>query len=246
MKAMILAAGLGSRLRPLTDRVPKPLVQVGGQPLIAYPLALLRAAGIRDVVINLHHLGGALRDALGDGDAYGVSITWSEEAPAILDTGGGIKQAQAWLGGDRFVVLNSDTILDLDLADMIRFHAGRGALATMLLRPDREQRRYGEIEIDATARIRRFLGRPAVVDAPLTALMFGGVHVFEPQVFDYMEAGRFGINAETYPRMLADGAALYGYRFDGYWRVLDTHAGLAEGRWEAEHDGAWLSSRHRP
>jgi NDP-sugar pyrophosphorylase family protein len=243
---MILAAGLGSRLRPLTDRMPKPLVQVGGRPLIAYPLALLRAAGIRDVVINLHHLGGALRAALGDGAAHGVSITYSEEAPTILDTGGGIKQAQAWLGGDRFVVLNSDTILDLDIADMIRFHAGHGALATMLLRPDREQRRYGEIEIDATARIRRFLGHPAVVDAPLTPLMFGGVHVFEPQVFDHMSAGRFGINTETYPRMLAAGAALYGYRFDAYWRVLDTHAGLAEGRWEAAHGDAWLSPRHRP
>jgi len=245
MKAMILAAGLGGRLRPLTDRVPKPLVRVGGQPLIAYPLALLRAAGIREVVVNLHHLGGALRDALGDGAAYGVSIIYSEEDP-ILDTGGGIKQAQAWLGGERFVVLNSDTILDLDVPDMIRFHERHGALATMLLRPDREQRRYGEIEIDQTARIRRFLGRPAVVDAALTPLMFGGVHVFEPQVFDYMSPGCFGIAKETYPRMLAAGAPLYGYRFDGYWRVLDTHAGLAEGRWEAARGDPWLAPRHRP
>ena len=88
---MILAAGFGSRLRPLTDRAPKPLLLVGGHPLIAYPLALLREAGIREVLINLHHLGGQVREALGDGSAWGVSITYSEEDP-ILDTGGAIKK----------------------------------------------------------------------------------------------------------------------------------------------------------
>jgi mannose-1-phosphate guanylyltransferase/phosphomannomutase len=104
----------------------------------------------------------------------------------------------------------------------------------MVLRADREVARYGAIEIDAGARIRRFLGAPKAVDMPLTPLMFTGVHVFEPAVFAYMEPGRFGINGVTYPRMLAGGAPLYGYTFAGYWRVLDTHAGLAEGRYDLE------------
>lgn len=241
---MILAAGFGSRLRPLTDRIPKPLVQVAGHPLIAYPLALLRAAGIREVIINLHHLGAQLRAALGDGSAYGVSITYSEEAP-ILNTGGAIKKAQAFLQDEPFVVLNSDTICDLDLRDVVAWHGAHGALATMMLRPDREAQRYGLIEIDASGRIRRFLGVPPVVDAPLTPLMFGGVHVFQPEVFDYMEAGRFGINGITYPRMLAAGCRLFGYTFTGYWRVLDTHAGLVEGRWDALRED-YLAPRHRP
>jgi len=243
VKAMILAAGFGSRLRPLTDRVPKALVSVAGHPLIAYPLALLRAAGIGEVVINLHHRGDLLRDALGT-RAYGVAITYSEEAP-ILDTGGAIRRAERWLAGERFVVLNADTLIDLDLRPLLAWHAAHGGVATMVLRPDRETARYGAIEIDTGRRIRRFLGQPRTVDLPLTPLMFAGVHVFEPRVFDYLDHGAFGITRQTYPRMLAAGAPLYGYVYDGYWRVLDTHAGLAEGR----HDlatRACLRPQHVP
>jgi NDP-sugar pyrophosphorylase family protein len=241
---MILAAGFGRRLRPLTDRVPKPLITVGGKPLIAYSLELLRAAGIHEVIVNLHHRGAEIRAALGNGTAYDMSISYSEEDP-ILDTGGGIKQAQPFLGGGRFVVLNSDSIMALDLARVIEWHQARGALATMVLRPDRDAARYGIIEIDAASRIRRFLGQPATVDGgPFTALMFAGVHVFEPDVFAYMPAGAFGINRQTYPAMLAAGRPLFGYRFDGFWRVLDTHAGLADGRWEVEQAVAF-AAQHR-
>jgi NDP-sugar pyrophosphorylase family protein len=241
---MILAAGFGRRLRPLTEHTPKPLIRVGDHPLIAYPLALLRAAGIREVVINLHHLGEQVRAALGDGGAYDMAIVYSEEAP-ILDTGGAIKKAQPFLENDRFVVLNCDAICDVDVRAVVEWHAARGALATMVLRADRAAARYGLIEIDAQSRIRRFLGTPSVIDEPLTPLMFTGVHVFEPAVFAYMQEGCFGINRITYPRMLAAGRPLYGYRFDGYWRVLDTHAGLAEGRWELS-DGCALAPQHRP
>lgn len=243
---MILAAGFGSRLRPLTDRIPKPLIEVAGAPLIAYSLALLRAAGIREVIINLHHRAGAIRAALGAGAAYGMSITYSVEDP-ILDTGGAIRKAQPFLQGGRFAVLNADIICDVDLRQVIAWHEQQGALATMVLRPDYDMRRYGVIEIDGRGRIRRFLGEPEVVDEPLTPLMFTGIHLFEPAVFAYMdeEEDRFGINRVTYPRMLAADAPLYGYRFDGFWRVLDTHAGLAEGRQQLAVAGR-LAPQHRP
>ncbi len=240
---MILAAGFGSRLRPLTDRVPKPLIRVAGAPLIAYPLALLREAGVREAVINLHHHGSQIRAALGR-EAYGVSLSYSEE-DVILDTGGGIEKAREWLEGDDFVVLNADSIMDLPLAEVIAWHRRQGALATMVLRPDRDAVRYGVIEIDAASRIQRFLGRPADAPAPLTPLMFAGVHVFSPGVFAHMRPGRFGINAVTYPAMLAAGCPLFGYRFDGYWRVLDTHAGLAEGRWDLARSDV-LAPTRRP
>lgn len=239
---MILAAGFGSRLRPLTDRVPKPLLLVAGKPLIAYPLALLREAGIREVLINLHHLGDQIRGALGDGSALGVSISYSEENP-ILDTGGAIEKARRFLDGDTFAVLNADAVIDLSLADVITRHRERRAVATMVLRPDRDAARYGIIEVDPEDRIRRFLGHPAEVAGPLEPLMFTGIHVFEPEVFDFMQQGRFGINRTTYPAMLIAGRPLYGHRFDGYWRVLDTHAGLAEGRWELESGGTLAASR---
>ena len=245
MKAMILAAGFGSRLRPLTDRVPKPLIEVAGKPLIAYPLALVRAAGIREVVVNLHHHGAAIRAALGDGAAYGVSIRYSEEDP-ILDTGGGILHARHLLGDEPFVVLNSDSIMDLDLRRLIAWHHAHGAIATMVLRADREAARYGFIEIDRDHRVRRFLGRPARVAEPLTALMFAGVHVLEPQVFSYMASGVFGITRQTYPAMLAAGCPVSGYVHDGYWRVLDTHALLAEGRYDFAIGAGPLRSQNRP
>jgi NDP-sugar pyrophosphorylase family protein len=244
VRAMILAAGFGSRLRPLTDHTPKPLIAVAGKPLIAYPLALVRAAGIHEVVINLHHRGDDVRCALGDGSAFGMSITYSREDP-ILDTGGAIKKAQPLLQGGRFAVLNADIVCDVDLRAVVDWHTARGALATMVLRRDHRAARYGTIEIDARGRIRRFLGRPPAIDEPLTPLMFTGIHVFEPEVFAYMDDGRFGINSTTYPRMLAAGGALYGYTFAGYWRVLDTHAGLAEGRWELMRGGC-LAPRHGP
>jgi hypothetical protein len=119
---MILAAGFGSRLRPLTDRVPKPLIEVAGKPLIAYPLALARAAGIRDVVVNLHHHGAAIRAALGDGAAYGMSIRYSDGDP-ILDTGGGILQARVARRGT------------LRRAQLGQHHRSRPACAGRLARP---------------------------------------------------------------------------------------------------------------
>lgn len=244
MRGMILAAGFGSRLRPLTDRVPKPLLRVAGHPLIAYPIAVLRAAGVTEIIINLHHLGAQIRRTLGDGSALGVSLTYSEEHP-ILDTGGAIKKAEGFLGGDRFVVINADTVIDLPLREVIAWHERQGALATMVLRPDPQAAQYGVIEIDAGARIRRFLGRPPNVDVPLRALMFTGVHVFEPELFRHMGEGRFGITATTYPDMLAAGVPLYGYEFGGYWRVLDTHEGLAEGRRELRRSQP-LRAENRP
>ncbi len=224
MKAMVLAAGLGTRLRPLTNDRPKALVEVGGRPLITYNLGLLRRFGLTDVVVNLHHHGNAVRAALGDGSALGLRITYSPEDP-LLDTGGAIRHAQALLGEGDFLVLNSDTIVDLPLDRLIARHRELKSAATLVLRRDPEQARYGEIEIDGDDRIRRFLGVPAVVGEPLTPYMFAGVHVMTPEVFRFMPAGgAFSSVYDTYPKMLAAGTGLYGFPFDGFWRVIDTPA----------------------
>jgi len=228
VKAMILAAGLGTRLRPLTLDRPKSLVDVHGRPLIAYNLLLLRRWGIVDVVINLHHQGDALRAALGDGGNFGVRIVYSAEDP-LLDTGGAIKNAAALLGDDDFVVLNGDTIIDLPLDTLVAAHRARRAAATLVLRHDPEQQRYGLVEVDGENRIRRFLGRPPDVDAPLVPFMFAGVHVLSSRVLGYMPpAGTaFSITRETYPAMLIAGESLCGYPFAGFWRVIDNAADLA-------------------
>lgn len=229
MRAMILAAGFGKRLRPLTDTCPKPLIDVGGRPLIAWALELVRESGIREVAVNLHHLGDRIRNALGDGEKYGLRITYFEEA-SILDTGGAVAAARGFLEGDDFALLNADVVTNLPLADMIAFHRRRRATATMYLRPDPDAASYGLIEIDGEARIRRFLGKPEQVDGPLAAFMFAGVHVLSPRVFAYMPAGVYSITRRTYPHLLQAGEPLYGYVHDGLWQALDTPAALAAAR----------------
>jgi mannose-1-phosphate guanylyltransferase len=232
MRAMILAAGKGTRLRPLTDSTPKPLVDVAGRPMIAFPLELLRRAGIDEVVINLHHLGDKIRAALGDGSAYGVRISYSVEDP-ILDTGGAIEAARTFLAGGTFVVANADVVIDADLRHVIDFHRQHRATVTMVLRPDPQAERKDDIGIDATCRVRRFLGRDyEAAGTTGERFLFASVHLFEPRVFDYLQPGVYSITRDIYPRLLAAGEPVYGYVHRGYWRVLDTPQDLEAGRRE--------------
>lgn len=231
MKAMILAAGFGTRLRPLTDHTPKPLIEVAGRPMIAFALQLVRAAGIRDVVINLHHHAEQMRARLGDGGEFGVRIAYSPEDP-ILDSGGGIAAARAALGEEPFVVLNADTYIDLRLADVLAFHALRRATATLVVRPDPDALRRDDVCIDAPGRLQRILGHGVAMHPGLRRCMYAGVMVLEPRVFDYMDRPIFSITRDTLPRMLAAGEPLAGFLHAGYWRVLDTPTDLAAGRAE--------------
>ncbi len=234
MRAMILAAGKGTRLRPLTETVPKPLIEVAGRPMIAFALQCLRRAGIEEVVINLHHLGGQIRRTLGDGSAHHMRITYSEEDP-ILDTGGAIEAARQFLAGGTFVVVNADVVIDLDLQKVIDFHRRHGATVTMVLRPDPHAERKDDIAIDAIHRVRRFLGQ-SYGNEPTTGerLLFASVHVFEPRIFEYMQPGVYSITRDVYPRLLRAGEPICGYVHRGYWRVLDTPQDLAAGRYELE------------
>jgi NDP-sugar pyrophosphorylase family protein len=230
-RAMILAAGLGTRLRPLTDRTPKPLVEVDGVPLIAYGLRLLRHAGIRDVVVNLHHLGEQVMSGLGDGSRYGVRIHYSLER-VLLDTGGGIRHARPLL--DRLgapdtpiIVLNSDVISEIPVADVLRSHRDNGADVTLVLRGDPRARDYGVFGIDEVGRVRRFLGQG---DPPtgLRELMFASLQVIEPKVLDAMPGDRpFGTMRDLYPAMFRAGARFFGFAYDGLWFTADTPADLA-------------------
>ncbi len=221
MKAMILAAGLGTRLRPLTDRLPKPLLPVGKLPLIHYILFLLRHYGITDVVINLHHMGEMIRERLEDGRALGMRITYSEEA-TILGTGGGLKKAEWFLKDGNFILINADILVDLNLDEVLSFHRRRGAVATLVLRRDPEADRYGIIETDDQERIRRFLGEPEEVTGSLRPLMFTGVQVLEPTIFQRLPEGVFHPITDTYREMVRNGEGLFGYETKGYWLDLGT------------------------
>jgi NDP-sugar pyrophosphorylase family protein len=224
---MVLAAGFGTRLRPLTDTVPKPLLPVADRPFLDHVLAFLHAGGIREVVINLHHLGDLIERHVGDGRRFGLRVRYSREA-VIRDTGGGIKHAEALLGGEPFVVANGDSLLELPLRDLVEFHRTQGGIGTLALRSDPDAARYGLVEIDAAARIRRIVGRPAGPPiAGLRGLMFPGMHVLEPAIFAHMDAGTFSITRDTYPALLAKQLPLYGYETGARWINIDTPAALA-------------------
>ena len=225
-RAMVLAAGFGTRLRPLTDRLPKPLIPVADKPFLDHLLGLLHAGGIREVVINLHHLGHLIEQHVGDGARFGLRVQYSRES-VILDTGGGIKHAEALLAGEPFLVVNGDSLLELRLRDLAEFHRDRGGIATLAVRPDPDAARYGLVETDAQARIRRIVGRPPGPPiAGLRGLMFPGMQVLEPGIFAHMASGVFSTTRDTYPALLAKGLALYGYETPARWINIDTPAAV--------------------
>lgn len=225
MRGMILAAGFGTRLQPLTQTTPKALVPVAGRPLIEYSLLFLRSQGVTEVVINLHHLGNVIRAMLGDGSRYGMQIFYSPEDP-ILEAGGGIKNAQSLLAGDTFVVLNCDTILDLDLHAALNFHRRHRAVVTLVLRPDADVEQYGVLETNLKGQIRRIRDHTFAIEEKRLQYMFTGLQILEPRIFDFMpEVKPFSTTRETYPRMMQAGEALYGFIHTGPWLVIDDEAG---------------------
>ncbi len=241
MKAMVFAAGRGERLQPLTERVPKALIPVAGRPMIEYPLLLLRHYGIHEIIINLHHLGEQIEAYLGNGQRLGIDIIYSKE-PELLDTGGGLLKAKPFLERETFIVINTDVMIDLPLAELIAFHQKTRATATLVLRPDPNADRFGSMEIDSEGRIDRFLNarRQEAISLPGRKLMFTGVQILEPRIFDYMgENGprKFGTTKDTYPQMVVRGERLFGFCFDGFWsdlgtpeRIKEAEASLAQGK----------------
>jgi NDP-sugar pyrophosphorylase family protein len=228
MRAMILAAGLGTRLRPITNTIPKPLLPVATVPLIVWNLALLRQAGITDVIINLHHLGHLIEKELGNGMRYGMRLRYSPE-PVLLGTGGGIRQAKWFFGGDPFVVVNGDTLLDLDVAALIReHHAHRSSgsattVATLVVRDDPHIEQWGVVEL-AGSRILRINGRGSRESGlgPVDRRMFAGVHVLDPEVLNRLPSEGPASIIDAYVQALESGETLRGHLCNGYWSDVGT------------------------
>ena len=239
MRAMILAAGFGTRLRPLTDTIPKPLLPVAERPLIAWNLRLLRDHGITEVVVNLHHLGDQIAHYLGDGSHLDMHITYSRET-AILGTGGGIKHAEPFLrgsGDDAFLVLNGDTLIDIDLNRMIAYHTHHGGIATMAVRDDPDVDGWGALEIDHSNRICRILGRGqrhARLTQPMTRRMFAGLHIMHPCLLRDIPIGKESSIIDPYMEWLEDGAEIYGHETTGYWSDVGTPKRYAQAQQDAK------------
>jgi len=212
MKAMLLAAGRGERMRPLTDHTPKPLLVVGGKALIAWHLEALARAGVREVIINLSWLGQQIRAAIGSGAQFGLTVCYSEEGSPPLETGGGIFQALPWLGPDPFLVVNGDTFTDIDLAALT---LPAEADALLVLVPNPPQHPRGDFDLQA--------GR--ILDREPRPLTYSGIGVFSPRLFEGCTGGRFAL-LPLLQRAAAAGR-LYGRRHEGLWRDIGTPERLA-------------------
>lgn len=222
MKAMILCAGLGTRLRPLTTRWPKPAIPLLGGPLFRYSLATLQRAGITKVGLNTHHLPEVM-EATARAEVADLAV--SHETGEIQGTGGGIRGLKHFLSDDDFVVLNGDVLFSVDLKPVIDAHQASGAAATMVLLPMPEGETYNAVELDADRRVRRIAGKGPGGDK-LSPWHFTGVHVMTPKVFDFMAAsGAEDINRDVYVRMMEKGLTVRGHVLQAkevYWSDLGT------------------------
>jgi mannose-1-phosphate guanylyltransferase len=227
---MVLCAGLGTRLRPLTLRVAKPGVPVCGVPLVRWSLALLAGAGVRRAVVNVHHLPDGMAAGAGEAArALGVELAVSRE-PVIAGTGGALREARAHLrGADAILLVNGDVLFDVDLAAAVADHRASGALATMVLLPMPAGARYAAVETDAGGAVRRIAGAFGPGGEGLSPWHFSGVHVLSPTLLDRVPAAPFeqDINRHVYPPLMASGA-VRGRVVDGYWNDLGTPARYLE------------------
>jgi mannose-1-phosphate guanylyltransferase len=221
---MVLCAGLGTRLRPLTSRCPKPAVPVCGVPLLRYTFGLLAGAGVGRVVVNAHHLPEVLTAAAqAAASELSLDLAISRE-PVIAGTGGALREARPLLAGaDAVVVVNGDVLFDLDLAGALAAHAASGALATMVLMAMPAGARYAAVELDEGGRVRRIAGRYGPGGEGLSAWHFPGVHVVSPALLALIPAAPFeaDVNRELYPPLMARGL-VRGVITCGYWNDLGT------------------------
>ena len=226
MKAMILAAGYGSRLWPLTADRTKPALPVLGKPLVGYVAEYLAQQGIEDVIVNLHHRPDSVRAALGDGSQFGVRLQYVHE-PVILGTSGALDNAREMIGTETFVVVNGKLITDIDLRAAIETHRRTKALATLVLRKNVARERFSAVEtIDGF--VTRFAGMPAAapesgsveLDAPL---MFTGIQVMDSRIFDYIPPGVFSHSTiDVFPKAIAKGERFAAHVAEGMWFELST------------------------
>jgi NDP-sugar pyrophosphorylase family protein len=236
--ALLLTAGLGTRLRPLTLVRAKPAVPVAGEPLVRRIIKWLSSSGVSDLVLNLHHLPETIASAVGDGADLGVRVRYSWEQPEVLGTAGGPKRALPLLGNGTFLIVNGDTLTDVDVPSLVASHRKSGALVTLALIPNHQPHKYGGVVLDSRSGVTGFV-RPGVSAAG--SFHFVGVQAVEPSAFDDVRAD---VPANSiggaYDRLLARPGAIRGFvtsgtfwdvgTIDDYWNTSAALGGAAPGK----------------
>ena len=231
MQALVLVGGMGTRLRPLTETVPKPVLRLVDRPFISYMVEWLAGHGVEEVVLACGFLPDALREVLGDGEPGGPRLRYLTE-PEPRGTAGAIKFAEPELEG-RFLALNGDTLTDLDLTALLRAHEERGARATIALHPVEDPSGYGLVRTGPDGEVLEFLEKPAdgVAGPPAGNEINAGAYVLERSVLDLVPADReVSIEREVFPRMVGHG--LTGLRLEGYWMDIGTPDRYLQASWD--------------
>ncbi|HEV8169092.1 MAG TPA: NDP-sugar synthase [Pyrinomonadaceae bacterium] len=221
MRAIVLSAGYGTRLWPLTEDRTKPAIPILGKPLVGYVAEYLAGYGIDEIVVNLHHRPESVRRALGDGSRFGVKLHYVEE-PVILGTSGALDNTREFFERETFVVVNGKIITDINLKAAIETHRKMNALATLVLLPNVRRERFSIVETEA-GRIKGFGRMPVQTDEGPAPLMFTGIHIMEPRILEYVPRGVFSDSVtDVYPKAMANGEILAAHVASGKWRELST------------------------
>jgi mannose-1-phosphate guanylyltransferase/phosphomannomutase len=231
-KAIVMAGGQGSRLRPLTVTRPKPLVPVANRPVLAHILDWLRRYGVTEVLVTLHYRADDIRRSLGDGRSFGLNLAYRvEEEP--LGTAGSVKFAEDWIGGEPFFIVSGDALTDLDLDALQQRHRRSGAWLTLGLKEVRDPSQYGVVEVDGRGRVVRFQEKPGPGEA-FSRLANTGIYCVEPQVLDRVPRGRtYDWSRDVFPQLMAARLPLYGSGLPGYWCDIGSLADYRRGQREA-------------
>lgn len=251
IKAVIMSGGKGTRLRPLTCHLPKPMVPILNKPVMEYAIELLKKYKIEDIAVTLAYLPSSIIDYFGDGSEFGVNLNYFiEETP--LGTGGSVKNAEDFLQST-FVVVSGDAFTNINLQKALDFHKRKGSKATLILKKEAIPLEYGVIITDKDGKIIRFLEKPSWGEV-FSDTINTGIYILEPEVLDYYKKGdNFDFSKDLFPRLLKDGIPMYGYVTDEYWcdvgdleSYIQTHEDLLQGKISADFNsqeiekGIWI------
>ena len=229
---MLLAAGLGTRLRPLTYEVPKPLVPVLGTPVMEHIVRLLARHGFDDVICNLHYFPEQIEQRFGDGSEWGIKLSYTHEAE-LLGTAGGVRNARDHFGGETFLIISGDALTDIDLTALWEAHRAKGGIATLSLKRVDDPSQIGVVIRGADDRIQGFQEKPDPAEA-LSDLGNCGIYVMEPEIFDYFPDHPFVDWAlDVFPALLEQDVAFYGHEITEYWNDIGNIKEFRQGNFDA-------------
>ena len=231
-KAMVLAAGLGTRLRPLTDSISKPMAPIVNKPVMEHIIELLLKHDYKDIVCNLHWYPEAIRDYFSDGSKWGVSISYSMEEE-LMGTAGGVKNVEGFFEGQTFLIMSGDALTDINLTRAVEYHKKKGGIATLVLTEVEDPSQFGVVLLDNKNRITGFQEKPLSGEEK-SNLANSGIYIFEPEIFEYIPEKQFyDFGKNVFPELIEKGIAYYGYKHKQYWNDVGSLDEYQKGNFDA-------------